>query len=212
MIKRTEKGLVVRSATTEITFEGVRIVSIKDAITGEEFLARELGADVPGLTLFHQNGKESPLGTHPLASEVHTHVLTERIAEIVLNDWECDVSLRISVDDETGDILIEPSAWTLQGGIHGIGLNIPGTRCDLDIVGPFQQGARLPITHPQMQGKRADWPNTWEAGFLVFQGREGGFSVQTWDDRFIFKQVRIGHAQDPHTVSFVTQAYGPPGA
>jgi len=209
MITRTDAGLLVRSATTEVAFEGVRIVSIKDAVTGEEFLDRGLGADVPGLTLIHQNGKESALGVHPLASEVHTHVLSERIAEIVLNDWECDVSLRVSIDDELGDILVEPSAWTLQGGIYGLALNIPGIRSDLDVVGPFQQGARLPITHPQMQGKRADWPNTWEAGFLVFQGRGSGFSVQTWDDHFIFKQVRIGHAQDPHTVSFVTQAYGP---
>ena len=209
MIRQTNRGLVAESATTVVAFEGARIVTLRDARTGEDFLEADLGADVPGFDLFHQSGKVSPLGVHPMASHVHTTLLTDRIAEIVLEDWEADVSIRVSIDEATGDILIEPSAWTMQGGIAGLGLNIPGIRKDLDIVGPFQQGTRLPLAHPQMAGKRAAWPNTWEAGFLVFQGKDSGFSVQTWDDRHIFKEVRIGHEKGAQTATFVTQAYGP---
>ncbi len=127
----------------------------------------------------------------------------------MLEDWEADVSIRVSIDDATGDILVEPSAWTMQGGVAGLGLNVAGIREDLDVVGPFQQGTRLPLAHPQMAGKRAPWPNTWEAGFLVFQGKASGFSVQTWDDHFIFKQVNVGHEKSVQSVAFVTQAYGP---
>ncbi len=209
MIRLTEKGLIAESSTTIVEFEGARVVSVKDARTGEAFLDRGLAADVPAFDLFHQVGKISPLGVHPLASHVHTTLLTGTIAELVLEDWECDVSIRVSVDEATGDIVVEPSAWTMQGGIAGLGLNIAGIREDLDVVGPFQQGARLPMAHPQMQGKQADWPNSWEAGFIVFQGKSSGFTIQTWDDHYIFKQVRIGHEKSPQTATFVTQAYGP---
>jgi hypothetical protein len=209
MIRLTEKGLYIESKTTIVEFEGIRLVSLKDAASGEEFLDRSLGEGVPGFDLQHQNGKLSPLGVHPLASKVSYTLLTERIAEIVLSDWECDMSVRVSVDEENGDILIEPSAWTMQGGVAGLGFNVPGVRTDLQVIAPFQQGARAPLSHPQIAGKLADWPASWEAGFLVLAGKESGFSVQTWDERFIYKGVRIGHGQNAQVTSFYTYAHGP---
>ncbi|MBN1933203.1 MAG: hypothetical protein JW934_00990, partial [Anaerolineae bacterium] len=101
------------------------------------------------------------------------------------------------------------SAWTMQGGVAGLALNVAGIRPDLAVVAPFQQGVRLPLAHSQMQGKVADWPSSWEAGFLVFEGDGAGFSVQAWDDRFIHKGVRVGHSQGMQTVGFVTLAPGP---
>jgi hypothetical protein len=70
---------------------------------------------------------------HPLASKVSYHRLNDSLAEIVLNDWECDLSIRLSIDEATGDIVLEPSAWTMQKGIAGIGLIVANvdkmTRC-----------------------------------------------------------------------------------
>ena len=209
MIQLTEKGLTARSRTTEVAFEGVRLVSIRDAVTGETFLDAGLAGDVPGFELLHQSGKRSPLGVHPLASEVHYTLLTDRVAEIVLHDWECDLSIRVSVDEGSGDILVEPSAWTMQGGVAGVGMNVPGIRQELEVVAPFQQGARAAMVHPQMQGKEATWPSGWEAGFLVFAAPESGFTVQAWDTDFIFKRVRIGHDESPQAVTFATLARGP---
>lgn len=209
MIQFTEKGIVIASKTTIVEFEGIRLVSLKDAVTGEEFLDRALGVDAPGFDLLHQSGKLAPLGVHPIASQVTYTLLTDRIAEIVLNDWECDVSIRVSVDEATGDIVLEPSAWTMQGGVAGLGLNVPGIRADLEVVGPFQQGAKAPLSHPQMQGKDAAWPHSWEAGFLVFAGTESGFTVQAWDRDFIYKKVHIGHEKSAQTVGFFTLAHGP---
>jgi hypothetical protein len=209
MIQQTEQGLRVESATTIVEFEQDRVVSIRDARTGEEFLDRSLQEAVPGFELLHQNGKASALGAHPLAHQVQVSILTERIAEMVVNDWECDVSTRIAIDEETGDILIEPSAWTMQTGIAGLGLNIAGIRADLQVVGPFQQGVRLPMDHPQMKGKYALWPSEWEAGFLALDGGRSGFTVQAWDNHFLFKAVRIGREANSQVAQFVTLAPGP---
>jgi hypothetical protein len=128
---------------------------------------------------------------------------------MVINDWECDVSARISIDEETGDVLVEPSAWTMQGGVAGIGLNVPGIRRDLQVVGPFQQGVRLPLDHPQMRGKFAPWPSNWEAGFLVFDGGNSGFTVQAWDEHYQFKAVQVGRPETAQSVQFITLAPGP---
>lgn len=209
MLRIIENGLLIKTKTTILEFNGVRIISIRDATTGEEFLDRDSGEGVPGFDLIHQNGKFSPLGEHPLASQVHYTLLTDHIGEIVLNDWECDVSLRVSEDEENGDILIEPSAWTMQGGVFGLGLNVPGIRNDLDILGPFQQGVRAPLSSPHMQGKNANWPSDWEAGFLVFSGKSSGFSIQTWDEHYIYKGVRLGHEKSTQTVAMITYASGP---
>jgi hypothetical protein len=209
MIQITDKGLKITSSTTIVDIEGIRIVSLRDAVTGEEFLDRDLAEGVPGFELLHQSGNLSPLGVHPIASEVHYTLLTDRIAEIVLNDWECDVSIRVSIHGETGDILLEPSAWTMQGGVAGLGMSVPGIRKDLEVIGPFQQGAKALLSHPQMQSKDAGWPNAWEAGFLVFAGIQSGFTVQAWDSSFIYKKVHIGHEKSPQTVSFFTLANGP---
>jgi len=209
MIHKTEQGLVVESATTIVEFKQDRIVSIRDARTSEEFLDPALQENEPGFELLHQNGKTSPLGVHPLAHQVHTTLLTGQIAEMVVNDWECDVSARITIDEPTGDILIEPSAWTMQGGIAGLGLNVAGIRKDLQLVGPFQQGIRLPMDHPQMQGKYAVWPSDWEAGFLVFENGQSGFTVQAWDSHFLFKGVRIGRQTNSQVAQFLTLSPGP---
>jgi hypothetical protein len=209
MISLTEKGLRVQTDTTLLEFEGVRILSIQDAVTGEEYLNQDPSNGISGFELIHQNGKITSLGVHPLANQVHYTLLTPGLAEIVLNDWECDLSLRVSQDQANGDILIEPSAWTMQGGVYGLGMNVAGIRAGLDLVGPFQQGVSAPLTSPHLQGKNATWPNDWEAGFLVFAGVQAGFSVQTWDEHFIFKGVRLGHEKNSNTAAFITYASGP---
>jgi hypothetical protein len=215
MIQLTERGLLVRSQTTIIEFEGIRLVSVRDAASGEEFLDRAAGEKAAGFELFRQNGKTAALGVHPLASKVSYNLLSENIAEIVLNDWECDLSARVSVDEATGDILVEPSAWTMQGGVAGLGWVIAGLRADLQVVAPLQQGTRLPPDHAQIAGKLANWAHDWEAAFLVFESNQAseadrtGFTVQAWDERLLFKGVRIGHEACKRSAALITYAFGP---
>ena len=48
MIQLTKEGLTATSKTTEVAFEGVCLVSIRDAVTGEAFLDPGLGDGVAG--------------------------------------------------------------------------------------------------------------------------------------------------------------------
>ena len=209
MIQSDERTLTIVTSTTRAVFEGIRLVSLQDSASGEEFLDRSLGEDGPGFELLHQNGKRSPLGKHALASQVTYRLLSDNIAEIELSDWECDLSVRVKIDPQSGDILLEPSAWTMQGGVAGVSFNIANIRKDLYVVAPFQQGARAHMSHPQMQGKNASWPVDWEAGVAVFAAGETGFTVQAWDQDYIFKGLRIGHENCPQTAGLITYARGP---
>jgi len=209
MIRLTDTGLILETPTTIVEFAGCQIVSIRDAASGEEFLERGPSDGAPGLELLLQDGKVVPLGVHPLASQVHYTLLNDHLAEIVLNDWECDVSLRVQADPASGDVLVEPSAWTMRGMVAGVALNLAGVRADLELVAPFQQGARAPLDHPEIQGKRATWPNDWEAGLAILAGKETGFSVQAWDEHYIYKGLHVGHEKNPHTIGLVTYARGP---
>lgn len=89
MIRRTERGLSIESETTVVEIDEGRLVSIRSASTGEEFLDRSLAEGVPAFDLLHQSGKVSLLGSHPLASRFHYIILTDRIAEMVLEGEEC---------------------------------------------------------------------------------------------------------------------------
>lgn len=204
-----ENGLLVESRTTRAEFSGVRLVSLQDRLSGEEFIDRGQALQVPGFQLVHQNGRVDDLGVHPLASRVHYNLLTDHIAEIVLEDWECDLSVRVSIDEANGDILLEPSTWTMQGGIAGLGMTIAGIRQDLDLVAPFQQGFKGPLSHPQVQGKRATWPDMWEAAAVAFTAGDTGFSLQAWDSHYIFKGINIGHPACAQAVTLMTFARGP---
>jgi len=209
MIRRTEKGLCIESPTTKIEIVEGRLISIRSAVTGEEYLDQGLQTGVPAFDLYHQVGKASSVGVHPLASKFHYKILTDRIAEMVLDDWECDVSVRISIDDATGDIVLEPSAWTMQGGVAGLGMHVSGIRADLDLVAPFQQGIRGKLGEAHVQGTHANWPKQWEAAVVVLAGEASGFAVQAHDSHFIHKGLHVGHEKSPQTVTFVTFAEGP---
>jgi hypothetical protein len=91
MIRQTEKGLIAESNTTTVEFEGAhRLHQIRPAVKNS-WIAGEKRPD-----RLLQSEKSRPR-QRPLASGASPH-LTGDIAEIVLNDWECDVSARVSID------------------------------------------------------------------------------------------------------------------
>jgi hypothetical protein len=126
MIHLTEKGLIAESNTTIAEFEAARLVSLKDATSGEEFLNRKLSEEVPGFELLRQNGKNAPLGVHPLASKVHYTLLTDRIAEFVLELLtkakltEKKIEINETIHFETGKAIILPESFGLLDEVSDI--------------------------------------------------------------------------------------------
>ena len=75
---------------------------------------------------------------------------------------------------------------------------------DLDLVAPFFQGVKLKLDDPLL-ARRWFWPQFWEAGLAILQGRQGGFWVHCQDDRYRYKALNIEGGE----LGFETEAYGP---
>lgn len=210
----------IRTDTIQGTLEGCRLVSLRDARTGEEFLDRSLGEGVPSLQVLHAAGTSYPLGSG-FKSGISYRRIADHILEVVLSGWDADGSLRITVDRETGDLLFEPSVHSRMRGIAALRWSIAGIRKDLDLVAPISQGFRAPLDHrvwkgymgewPTRETAYLEWPTSWEAGLAVLQGRNSGFSLQVRDSLNRFKALKMGYGDNPQVVSIDHCAHGPVG-
>lgn len=196
------------SKTTKVVFDGCKIVSIQNVRTGEEFLQANLQEDVPGFEIEQISKVSYSIGTGK-ACTIHYRKFSDNIMEIVVGDWEADVSVKVEIEEETGDILVEPSMYTIMNGITSLRMNIAGIRKDLKLIAPFQQGICLNLDDDLLKDIHYEWPFHWEAGFVILQGRDSGFSVQVYDNLFKAKAIKLGFENNPYVIGFENCAYGP---
>ena len=97
--------LTVKSRTTEMLFDGCKVVSIRNVQTGEEYIDRENSEGVPAFELLHISGNSYQIGTNPICKISHRK-FSDNMMEIQIADWDADVSVKITVDEATGDILV----------------------------------------------------------------------------------------------------------
>jgi len=148
---------------------------------------------------------QSPLDVlDRLAGRVSCHQRSPRRAEVRLHGWDADGVIAVSEDETTGDLVIEPSAYSSRAGVLSCRWLTPGIAADLELIAPFFQGVRLPLSDPLLQG-RWFWPQFWEAGLAILQGRGGGFWIHCQDSRYRYKALNVENG----VLGFETEAYGP---
>jgi len=199
--------LYIDTPTQTAVMEKGILTSLKSKQTGEVFI-RKTDASGPALQLLYRGGEtvsvdESKFGV------TETHALSNHRAEMVFHSWDADGVLTVSVEPETGDILVEPAAYSSRSGVLACRWNLPGLRSDLKLVAPFFQGVKLPLDDPLIKDSHWEWPFSWEAGLAILQAGQGGFWVHTQDNRYRYKALRVGVANDAMRLGFDTQAYGP---
>lgn len=207
MIRVENNCLIAESSTTRAVFEDARLVSLQDAVTGEEFIDRETALKHPSLILCQISGGRYPLGVGP-RSKIVTNRLSDYAAEIIIEDWAGDAAMRITIDPENGDIVVEPSAISLMHGVSALRYLVC-PRHDLMEVLPIQQGCRIPQGWEKFRGQTFPHTSWWEAALAVLEGKESGFSVQAWDREFFGKSICLDEEDDPHALSFITEVSGP---
>lgn len=139
-----------------------------------------------------------------LASTIEVVPMSPTRAEYRFHGWDADGILSISDDEETGDVVVEPSAFSSRSGVLSCRWLLPGISPDLDLVAPFFQGVRLPLNDPLLE-RRWFWPQFWEAGLAIFCGAEGGFWVHAQDTAYRYKALDIAGG----VPALETEAYGP---
>ena len=192
---------------TAVMEKGV-LTSLQSKQTGEVFIHGVDIASCPALQLIYRGGEtvsvdESKFGT------METHALSHHRAEVIFHSWDADGVLSISVEPKTGDILVEPAAYSSRGGVLACRWNLAGLRSDLKVVAPFFQGIKLPLEDSLIKDSDWEWPFFWEAGLAILQAEQGGFWVHTQDNRYRYKSLHVGTAKDAMRLGFDTQAHGP---
>jgi hypothetical protein len=207
-IRVQDNTLHIDTPTQTAVMEKGVLVSLKSKITGEVFIRDVDITACPALQLLYRGG-ESVSVDESKFGKIETCALSEQRAEVVFHSWDADGVLSVSVEPATGDILVEPAAYSSRSGVRACRWNLAGIRPDLELVAPFFQGIKLPLNDPLIKDSNWEWPFFWEAGLAILQGKRGGFWVHTQDNRFRYKALQVGTGRDPQRLGFETQAYGP---
>jgi len=207
-IEVRDNKLVIDTPTQTAVMEKGILTSLKSKQTGEVFIRKVDGASAPALQLLYRGGQtvsvdESKFGT------IEIHALSDHRAEVIFHSWDADGVLNVSVEPQTGDILVEPAAYSSRGGVLACRWNLVGLRSDLKLVAPFFQGVKLPLDDALIKDSHWEWPFFWEAGLAILQAEQGGFWVHTQDNRYRYKALHVGSGKDARRLGFDTQAYGP---
>jgi hypothetical protein len=200
--------LYIDTPTQTAVMEKGILTSLKSKQTGQVFIRGVDVASCPALQLLYRGDEtisvdESKFGT------IETHALSNHRAEVVLHSWDADGVLTVSVEPQSGDILVEPAAYSSRSGVLACRWNLAGLRSDLKLVAPFFQGIKLPLDDSLIRDSYWEWPFSWEAGLAILQADQGGFWVHTQDNRYRYKSLHVGTAKDAMRLGFDTQAYGP---
>jgi hypothetical protein len=198
----------VETRTLKASLHKGLLVSLFSKATGEEFLPGNAVKTITALQLIYPGEGEINLDESKYG-KVETRQVSRAQAEIIFHCWEGDGVLSISADPASGDLLVEPSAYSSRPGLQACRWLLRGLRPDLQLVAPFYQGIKLPLHDSLIHNSRWSWPMFWEAGLAIFQSTTGGFWVHCQDSHYRYKALKIGSKEEPDSIGLDSEAYGP---
>lgn len=207
MISAEGSRITVETKTVTAIFDNGRLVSLCSSLTQEEFMAMGQG-QTSSIQLVYQSGEVVDVDAGMLGN-VDVRFSGGSLAEFRFHGWAGDGIIAISEDEESGEVIVEPSAYSRRSGLIACRWVLPGIRHDLELVAPFYQGVRLKLDDELVRHSRWIWPSLWEAGLVLLQGPTSGFWVHCEDDRGRYKALNVGTAIDPFGLGFDSEAYGP---
>lgn len=201
---------VIQAETPTLTarIEKGFLTSLRSKASSEEYVAPFDTAKFDALQLVYPQGETVDVGEQKFG-RVETRKVAEHRAEILFQNWDGDGVITVSVDPDSGDLVIEPSAYSSRPGVRACRWRLKGLRRDLKLVAPFFQGVSLSLDDSLIRSSHWEWPHRWEAGLAILQASSGGFSVHVQDNRYRYKALHVGSSDDPYMLGFDTEAYGP---
>lgn len=208
-VRVTSDGVIsIETSTLRAVLDRGFLVKLESKLTGESFIEGFDRTRFDPLRLIYRGGEAVDAGER-LFGNLETRQVSGTCAELRFHNWNTDGVLRVSVDPDSGDLVLEPSAYSSRPGVRACRYVVAGIRRDLRLVAPFYQGVSLELTDPLIQASHWRWPQSWEAGFVILQGRDSGFWIHTQDNRYRYKALQVGAEGMPYLLGLDTEAYGP---
>jgi hypothetical protein len=207
-IRLQDNRLQVETGTLTAVIDKGFITSLKSKASGEEFIKPFDVNQSAALQLLYPSAEVVGLDESKFGN-ITSRVLSDDRAEVIFHSWDADGVLGITADPETGDLVVEPGAYSSRPGVAACRWNLRGLREDCDLVAPFYHGVRLKLDDPLIRDSRWTWPLSWQAGLGILQARSGGFWVHTQDDSYRYKSLKVGNKTDAYVLGMDSEAYGP---
>jgi hypothetical protein len=204
MIQVTDGRIIADTRLLRAVFERGFLMELTAKADGRRWVSAEAPAGCALQLVYVNQGTVDVVGA--LAGDIQALRLSDTAAEFRFTGWDADGVLAIREDVESGELLVEPSAYSSRASVQAVRWRLPGAADGVRLVAPFFQGVRLPLGDAVLQ-RRWAWPMFWEAGLAIFEGAgaEGGFWVHCRDTHYRYKALHIA-AGEP---GFETEAYGP---
>jgi len=207
-IRIEDNKVLIETSTITATFQSGFLRSLKSKLSGEEFIKPFDENEFSALQLVYPHA-ETISFNEKSATSIHLNPVSDNRVEIVFHSWHGDGLISVYTDDETGDLIIEPSAFSSRPGVLACRWNIAGIKNDLQLVAPFFQGIKMELDDPLLADSRWPWPMYWEAGLAILQSQHGGFFLHTQDVQFRYKALKVGDKRTRNILGLDTEAYGP---
>ena len=184
MIRIAETSLEAETASLTAVFRNGFLTSFRAKATGREWIRPFDPDGGSAVEAGFANGQTVGFGPEKPVS-ITLHPISDRCAEFRFHGWDADAVLRISECPESGDLLVEPSAYSSRTGVKAVRWTLPGMPDDADLVAPIYQGIRLPLADSLIRNSSWNWPIHWEAGFAAMQARGLDPRWKEWGAFFI---------------------------
>ena len=205
--KISEQSVSVETKTLRATIDRGLITSLIRKSDDRQFISETAG-NHPAIQLIYSGGESITLGQEP-GDRYRVIKINDNQVHLIVESWYGDAVIVISADNESGELIIEPSAYASRPGLISCRWLIGGLDNSLELVAPLFQGVQIAVADPLINNTHWRWPRDWEAGLAIFQEKTGGFWVHCRNANFKFVALQVGSDQLPSSIGFDTEEYGP---
>ncbi len=130
-------------------------------------------------------------------------------ARLIFKQGQNEIRLFITVNERTGDLLIEQRGISDTASVYGIQWGCVNLDVrHLDLILPADGGQIINAISP-FTARDFQYPGSWEVQLAILQGDQGGFFVRGADETFQFKVLHYERYADSFALGFETQNQAP---
>ena len=209
-MKVVDNSVFVETDAYEVEFKDGVITQLYNKLTGEAYTL-PLGSS--GITGFRGRSGLLKRDGSSIWTDQATLTDARKIAplraRLVFKQGQNEIRLFITVNERTGDLLIEQRGISDTAGVYGIqwGCVNLNTR-NLDLILPADGGQIVDAMSP-FTSRDFHYPGSWEVQLAILQGEQGGFFVRGADETFQFKVLHYESYADSFALGFETQNQAP---
>ena len=209
-MKVVDNSVFVNTDTYEVHFTDGVITHLYNKLT-EEIYTLPLGSS--GITGFRgRSGLLKRDGSTIWTDQVSltdARKIAPLRARLVFKQGQNEIRLFITVNERTGDLLIEQRGISDTAGVYGVQWGCVNLNArNLDLILPADGGQIVDAMSP-FTSRGFHYPGSWEVQLAILQGEQGGFFVRGADETFQFKVLHYESYADSFALGFETQNQAP---